>query len=125
MLTTSATGMDTFWYMIVRDIMRKGMLMGILCLLSTYLVGQTDSLEVAVEDTVNVNIVDPLNGDTIQLNFIDRAKTAVENQLPEIYREGELLKLHIPVPWREDIYVPLPHAFEKAGGRPPYDPKMA
>lgn len=52
--------------------------------------------------------------------------TVLKEQVPEVYHnDTNQLRLHIPIAWREDIDLPLPKAFEKAGPRPPYDPVMA
>lgn len=57
--------------------------------------------------------------------LVKQVVQTLEAQLPEVYKDSGKLKLHIPIFWREDIYMPLPKAFEKTGPRPPYDPTVA
>lgn len=98
---------------------------------------ETDSLKPASPDTLVVSpdtLTPVLPDETLVPSWYTpepdtplykKAISGLEAQLPEVYKDSGKLRLHIPVFWREDIDLPLPKAFEKTGGRPPYDPTVA
>lgn len=49
----------------------------------------------------------------------------VKGELPRLEKADEKLRLRIQFPWRDDILIPLPKAFEPTGLRPPFDPTVA
>ncbi|MEZ4828652.1 MAG: DUF5683 domain-containing protein [Bacteroidia bacterium] len=56
---------------------------------------------------------------------IKKIAGTIKDELPRLEKEDEKLRLRIQFPWRDDILIPLPKAFEPAGARPPFDPDVA